>query len=215
MQVFSKASNTIAPATLIGAIVMLAVFGGIVFAVYWSPYTTLVGIPINQPVPFSHEHHVGGLGIDCRYCHTGVETAAYAGVPPTRTCMTCHSQLWTEAKLLEPVRRSLVMNEPIRWKRVNDVPDFVYFNHSVHINKGVSCVTCHGRVDQMPIMKKGQTLYMRWCLDCHQEPERFLRDKKDVFNMASRDPDTKTGEARVAAYHIDKTMLQDCSTCHR
>jgi hypothetical protein len=106
-------------------------------------------------------------------------------------------------------------NEPIRWNRVNEVPDFVYFNHSVHINKGISCVSCHGRVDRMPLMKKEQTLYMRWCLDCHGQPERFVRDKKDVFNMASQDPDPQTGAARVAAYHIDKTLLQDCSTCHR
>ncbi len=214
-QVFSPTSNTVAPGVLVAIVVMLCLLGLADYLIFWSPYATAVGVPINQPVPFSHEHHVGGLGIDCRYCHTSVETAAYAGVPATHTCMTCHSQLWTEAPLLAPVRESLVKNEPIRWNRVHNVPDYVYFNHSIHIAKGIGCVSCHGRVDQMPLIAKAQTLYMKFCLDCHRHPERFVRDRSEVFDMTSANPTEATGHQRVAAYHIHTVALLDCSTCHR
>lgn len=214
-QIFPTSSNTIAPLALVGALATFFLVGLVVWLLFGSPYMTAVGIPLNQPVPFSHEHHVGGLGIDCRYCHTSVETSSYAGVPPTHTCMTCHSQLWTEAKLLAPVRESLIKNEPIRWNRVHNVPDYVYFNHSIHVAKGVSCVSCHGRVDEMPLVAKAQTLYMRWCLDCHTHPAGVLRAKDEVFNMASKNPSQAEGEALAKAYGIKKIHLQDCSACHR
>src|SRR6185312_7602198 len=115
-----------------------------------SPYETMQNEAREQPVAFSHEHHVSGLGIDCRYCHTTVETSSFAGLPPTETCMTCHSRLWTEAPMLAPVRQSFATQQPLEWKRVNQLPGFVYFNHSIHVNKGIGCSTCHGQVDQMP-----------------------------------------------------------------
>jgi len=214
-QVFQPSSNTVAPGVLIALVLTPFVLGGVVWLLVWSPYSTAVGVPMNQAVPFSHEHHVGGLGIDCRYCHTGVETAAFAGVPSTRTCMTCHSQLWTEAPLLEPVRESLIANEPMRWKRVHALPDYVYFDHSAHVTSGISCVSCHGRVDRMPLVAKQETLYMRWCLECHRHPERKLRDRSEVFDMASRDPEPEVGLERLKAYHIQPARLLDCSLCHR
>ena len=155
------------------------------------PYTTWVRVPREQPVPFSHKHHVDGLGIDCRYCHTSVETSHYAGMPPTETCMTCHSQLWTQAALLEPVRQSLATGMPIQWNRVNDLPDFVYFDHSIHVNKGIGCATCHGQVDQMPLTWKENTLYMKWCLECHRAPENEIRPRGEVFNMKWQKPENQ------------------------
>jgi hypothetical protein len=214
-QLFSSASNTVAPGVLAGFVLMLLFLAGGVWMVFQSPYATAVGIPLEQPVPFSHEHHVSGLGIDCRYCHTGVETASFAGVPSTQTCMTCHSQVWTEAPLLAPVRESLITNEPIRWNRANRVPDYVYFNHSVHVAKGVSCVSCHGRVDQMPLVSKAHTLYMRWCLECHTHPAGILRDRSEVFDMASKNPTREVGEQRLEAHRVRTVNLLDCSACHR
>src|SRR5437660_2869412 len=137
-----------------------------------------------QPVQLSHKHHVGDDGIDCRYCHTSVEKSAFAGVPPTETCMTCHSQIWTESPLLAPVRESYRTGRPIQWQRVHDLPDFVYFNHSIHIKKGIGCVSCHGRIDEMPITRKHQTLSMRWCLSCHRSPEKNMRPHEKVFDLA-------------------------------
>src|SRR5205085_1213533 len=164
---------------------------------------------------------VGDDGIDCRYCHTSVETSAWAGLPPTKTCMNCHSQIWNDSPYLEIVRTSWRENKPIEWTRVHDLPDYVYFNHSIHINKGVGCSTCHGRVDQMPIVYQYSSLQMEWCLECHREPERFLRDRKDVFNMEWR-PENKTkdeiafGLQKKEEYHVrHKAILQSCSTCHR
>lgn len=214
-QIFKPSSNTVAPGVLMALVLTPFVLGLVTWLLVWSPYSTAVGVPMNQVVPFSHEHHVGGLGIDCRYCHTGVEAAAFAGIPSTHTCMTCHSQLWTEAPILSPIRESLVKNEPVRWKRVHALPDYVYFDHSIHIAKGISCVSCHGRVDQMPLIAKAQTLYMRWCLDCHRHPEEKLRDRADVFNMASHDPSPEVGRQRLKAYQIHPERLLDCSLCHR
>src|SRR6185437_5334231 len=151
-QIFHPAMNTFAKASIFGAIFILGFLAWVMYDVTKSSYLTNEGIARNQPVPFSHEHHVSGLGIDCRYCHTSVEQSSFAGIPPTKTCMTCHSQIWTNAQILQPVRDSWAKSEPIRWTRVNDLPDYVYFNHSIHIAKGVGCVTCHGQVDQMPLM---------------------------------------------------------------
>lgn len=215
-QLFPRSYNTLAPAVLVSIVVLVGALAVAVYAVYWSPYMTQVGLPIEQPVPFSHQHHVGGLGIDCRYCHTGVEKSAFAGMPPTHTCMTCHSQLWSEAPLLAPVRQSLLTGSPIHWRRVNHLPDYVYFNHRIHVTKGVSCVSCHGRVDEMPLLWKAESLYMKWCLDCHRNPEAVLREPREVFNMASRPPTPAAGRERMAAQGVRPArFLTDCSNCHR
>jgi len=187
-------------------------------AVWWSPYTTYVNVPFDQPVPFSHQQHVAGLGIDCRYCHTSVETSSFAGMPATETCMTCHSQLWTEAPLLAPVRASLTTNTSLKWTRVYDLPDFAYFDHGIHVTKGVGCSTCHGRVDQMPITWKTQTLYMKWCLECHRAPEKYLRPQNEIYNMVWHPGKDQTalGRQLIAQDHIDTSgRLTNCSTCHR
>ena len=146
-----------------------------------------------QPVPFSHKHHVGDDGIDCRYCHTSVETSSFAGLPPTETCMSCHSQIWANAELLEPVRASFRTGKSIAWTRVHDLPDFVYFNHSIHVNKGIGCSTCHGRVDQMPLTYKVNTLYMQWCVECHRNPAQYVRPRDQVFNIAYQYPAQSVG----------------------
>ncbi|MFA6110145.1 MAG: cytochrome c3 family protein [Candidatus Latescibacterota bacterium] len=182
-----------------------------------SDFLTKVNVPRDQPVPFSHKHHVTGMGIDCRYCHTSVESAAFAGVPPTETCMTCHSQIWTEAPALEPVRASFRDRLPLRWTRVHDLPDFVYFNHSIHVAKGVGCETCHGRVDQMPLTWKAQTLNMEWCLGCHRDPAKFLRPRDQVVTMGYQPPVDQAvlGQRLVTEYGVNTQQLTDCSICHR
>jgi len=139
-----------------------------------SPYNTKVEVPLNQPIPFSHQHHVSELGIDCRYCHTSVEKSSFAGLPPTETCMSCHSQIWTNSPLLEPVRLSYETNTPIEWNKVNTVPEFVNFNHSIHVARGVNCNQCHGPVNDMQITFKGRAFQMQWCLQCHRAPEKYL-----------------------------------------
>jgi hypothetical protein len=215
-QIFHASSNSLAKISIAGAV--LAV-GFIVWAAYSlnaGSFTTAVGVAPAQPVPFSHKHHVGDDGIDCRYCHTSVETSAFAGLPPTETCMSCHSQLWTNAEMLEPVRSSFRTGTSLEWTRVHDLPDFVYFNHSIHVNKGIGCSTCHGRVDQMPLMYKVNTLYMQWCVDCHRHPERQVRPREEVFNIAYETPaanQDEIGPKLVALYRIQS--LTDCVTCHR
>jgi hypothetical protein len=177
-----------------------------------------VGAPVDQPVPFSHKHHAGDDGIDCRYCHTSVETSAFAGIPPLSTCMTCHSQLFPDAPLLEPVRASFAGQRTLAWQRVHDLPDFVYFDHSIHIAKGVGCSTCHGAVDTMPLTWRVASLHMEWCLGCHRNPERYLRPESEVFNMKWRPPPDQLalGNQLRAKYHIHPTsVLTSCSTCHR
>ena len=175
-----------------------------------------IGEAVEQPVPFSHRHHAGDLGIDCRYCHSTVETDAFAGMPPISTCMTCHSQLYTDQQALKPVVDSWRSGVALRWQRVHQLPDFVYFNHSIHVAKGVGCVSCHGRVDRMPLTSRTQSLSMKWCLDCHRAPEKFLRPRDQVFSMSwvAKDQD-KLGLALVERYHIDTRRLTDCSVCHR
>ena len=216
-QIFHRSSNTLARASLLGALLLLALGGWAWHEVYWSPYLTRVDLPRPQPVPFSHKHHVNGLGIDCRYCHVSVETSSYAGVPPTEVCMTCHSQLWTDAPLLAPVRESLANNQRLRWARVHDLPDFTFFDHSIHVNKGIGCQTCHGPVDQMPLVWQEHTLYMKWCLDCHRDPAQFVRPRSEVFNMEWQPPTNQLaqGSELVSRYHINVTQLTDCSMCHR
>jgi len=169
-----------------------------------------------QTVPFSHQHHVGGLGLDCRYCHDSVETAASAGMPPSYTCMTCHSQIWTSAPMLAPVRASLAENKPLHWRRVYDLPDYVFFDHSIHVAKGVGCSECHGPVDHMPLTYKATSLAMSWCLDCHRNPGPRLRPRDQVFNLNwRRTSETPAPEALMADYGIEVGKLQNCSICHR
>lgn len=213
-QVFHPSTNTISKASIFGAAFILAAVVWILAIVVRSPYVTEAGVVRDQPVPFSHKHHVGGEGIDCRYCHTTVETAPFAGIPPTKVCMNCHSQLWRESPTLEPVRVSFRTDQPIAWTRVHDLPDFVYFDHSIHVRKGVGCVTCHGRVDQMPLMWREESLLMEWCLECHREPERFVRPRREVFNVNWQPADQAAlGQRLVREYGIEKKT--SCSICHR
>jgi Cytochrome c7 and related cytochrome c/Class III cytochrome C family len=216
-QIFHPSMNTVAKATIFGAVFLLGGLGWVGYTVEKSPYNTDAGIPRNQPVPFSHEHHVRGLGIDCRYCHTSVEDSSFAGLPPTKTCMTCHSQIWSNTEMLRPVRQSWASNQPIQWSRVHNLPDFVYFNHSVHVNKGVGCSTCHGEVDRMPLMWQQASLQMAWCLDCHRAPEQFLRPRDQVFNMHWTAPSDQLEEGRklVEKYGVKTGELTNCSICHR
>src|SRR5215471_19838098 len=171
-QIFHPSTNIWSKASILVAIVLVGFLTWAVVSLSWSGYVTGQGVTVDQPVQFSHAHHVGSMGIDCRYCHTTVEESAFANIPPTRTCMNCHSQLWTNAPILEPVRASFRNDEPLTWIRVNDLPDFVYFNHQIHIRQGVGCAVCHGRIDQMPLTYQAQPLLMGWCLDCHRAPEK-------------------------------------------
>lgn len=193
---------------------MVALVAGLA-AINESPYITEVGVARTQPIPFSHKHHVGDNGIDCRYCHTSVEDSSFAGIPPTTTCMNCHTQIWADSAMLAPVRESFRTGLPIQWTRVHNLPGFVYFDHSIHVHKGIGCSTCHGRVDQMPLMWRENTLYMDWCLDCHREPERFVRPREHVFSMDYVPPADQLalGRKLVKDYNIEK--LTSCSTCHR
>ena len=215
MQIFHRSTNTIAKVSIFGAVAFLAVLLWLWSTLLRSAYATGQGVIQKQPVPFSHDHHVAGLGIDCRYCHTTVEKSAFAGIPPTETCMNCHRQIWTNADLLEPVRESYRSGTPIVWNRVNDLPDYVYFNHAIHVAKGVGCAECHGQVDEMPLMRQTASLQMEWCLDCHRDPGKRLRPRAEVFNMKWRRPaDFEAMQARLVREY-DVKSLTSCSVCHR
>ena len=232
MQVFPKSMNVVSRLSALGAPLLLA--GGIVTgaAFYRSDYTTAAREVVEQPVPFSHKHHVSQLGIDCRYCHTSVESSASAGFPPTRTCMNCHQQMWTSADLLGPVRDGYKAGIPIAWNKVHNTPHYTYFNHSIHVAKGVGCQTCHGQIDDMNLVFQSKTLLMEWCLECHRQPERYLRPKSEVFNMRFKPEDGTTdtdgeviGPNRPQAdlglflkekYQVrEASILTNCSICHR
>jgi hypothetical protein len=219
VQVFHPSMNTFSRVTIFGAVFFVIGAVGLAYGVMRSPYVTSQGVPVNQPIQFSHEHHVNALGLDCRYCHTSVETSKFAGIPPTETCMTCHSQIWRDSPMLAPVRESLRDNKPIEWNKVHRVPDYAYFNHSVHVNKGIGCASCHGQVDHMPLIWKAAPLTMEWCLECHRAPEKNLRPKDKVFDMAwtagSESEQLTLGRELVAKNHIPVHRLTDCSTCHR
>ena len=229
--------NTVSRA---GPIVLLLMLGGVTLAgmvIVRSPYATRQNVPREQPIAFSHQHHVADIGIDCRYCHTCVEESAFANVPPTQICMNCHSQLWTDSPALAQVRESWRTGQPIAWQRVHDLPDYVYFNHSIHVAKGVGCVACHGHIDQMPLTWQASSLQMRWCLDCHRNPEPYLRPQELITKMQSLeelkdDPDYLSAVRRLfpnsvpadisadqlrhrlaEQNHVQK--LVDCYTCHR
>jgi hypothetical protein len=202
--------------------VLVVVLAGAAFYVYTqvarSSYLTNQFLERQQPVQFSHKHHAGDDGIDCRYCHTTVETTASAGMPPTQTCMNCHSQIWADSPYLEPVRASFRENKPIQWERVHDLPEFVYFNHSIHVAKGVGCSTCHGQIDNMPAVYQENTLQMEWCIACHRDPSQYIRPKSEIFNMEWKDSDLNAAERvqLIDQYKIrSREMMTSCSTCHR
>ena len=242
-QIFHPSTNAFSKATIFGGVFILA---GVAWAgslLSRSSYVTQVNVVRDQPVPFSHDHHVSGLGIDCRYCHTSVENSSVAGIPSTEICMGCHSVIWKDSALLEPVRESFRTKTPLQWTRVHDVPDYVYFDHSIHVAKGVSCESCHGRVDEMPLMRKVHSLHMEWCLECHRAPELKIGDRKDVFKFGVGGPTTVAdhdraghadhaghasepklgsgvkvklhGEELAEQYGINKSQLTDCAICHR
>ncbi len=216
-QLFSPASDTVARSLLVAALVVPLLMVALAYGVAQSPMVTDQKAIVTQPVPFSHEHHVGQLGIDCRYCHTEVEKAWFAGMPPTETCMTCHSQIWTNAAMLAPVRESFANDKPIPWQRVYRLPDYVYFDHSIHVAKGVGCTTCHGAVNRMPLMYQDPPLTMGWCLDCHRDPAKHLRPQSQVFSLDWQPPPDQEehGHELLADYGIKVDHLTDCSVCHR
>lgn len=225
-QIFHRAFNTVSLVTIYGSVLILGLVGWGVLVLARSPYATGAGIAHQQPVPFSHAHHVNELGIDCRYCHTSVEKSAYAGVPPTKTCMNCHSQIWDGSDMLAPVRESYKTGKSLPWTRVHKLGDFCYFNHSVHVGKGIGCETCHGRVDQMHLMYQQNTLLMEWCIECHREPEKHLRPRDKVYTMGFKPQDAinpDTGEpfrdqAELGKYYADKYQVRNkisCNACHR
>jgi Cytochrome c7 and related cytochrome c len=214
-QIFHHSTNTLSKLSIFGALFLAAGTLWLVLEINRSPYVTQAGVAREQPVPFSHAHHVAGMGIDCRYCHASVETSATAGIPPTKTCMNCHSQIWSDSPTLEPVRESFRTERSIEWVKVHDLPDFVYFNHSAHVNQGVGCTTCHGRVDRMPLMWQEASLTMEWCLDCHRQPERYLRPREQVFNAAYEPPDDQLALGRSLAKEYGIHTRTSCSTCHR
>ena len=214
-QLFPRRVNTIVMVSIVLLVVLMAGLIASMVALDRSSWVTRVGATRQQPIPFSHELHVSGNGIDCRYCHLSVETAAFAGIPSTRTCMNCHTQIATSSQALEPLRASATSGAPLQWTRVHDLPDFAYFDHSIHVKKGVGCSTCHGRIDQMPVVQQEASLQMEWCLDCHRHPERYVRPRGEVFRMNYRVPTNQLelGRRLVDEYKIQR--LSDCTTCHR
>ena len=215
VQVFHRSTNVLSRFTIFGGLFVIA---GLVYGLYLvnsSPYVTQQGVAKEQPIQFSHKHHAGELGIDCRYCHTTVEKLAYAGMPATKTCMNCHSQIWTNSEFLEPVRRSWRTDESIEWTKVYDLPQYVYFNHSIHVNKGVGCETCHGRVDLMNVLWQKPTMQMQWCLDCHRQPEKYLRPRQFIFSMDYQPPGDQLDLGRKLKEEYDVRTRVECSACHR
>jgi hypothetical protein len=214
-QIFPKSANALSKASIFVVLGTVASLGWAISVVQRSDFVTAANTFVDQPVQFSHQHHVGGIGIDCRYCHNSVEVAATASIPPTKTCINCHSQIWSTSPYLEPVRASFRDDKPLQWTRVHDLPDFVYFNHSIHVKKGMGCETCHGRVDNMPLMKQQNSLQMEWCLDCHRNPEQYVRPRSEVFTMGyvPAVAQAELGPQLVAEYKINS--LTNCSVCHR
>ena len=214
-QIFHRSTNTISRVSIFGAVFAVGGLLWLFAALNRSPWVTQVHVAREQPIQFSHERHVAGNGIDCRYCHASVEDSAFAGIPPTKTCMNCHSEIFASSPFLEPVRASFRTGQSIAWTRVHDLPDFVYFDHSIHIHKGVGCTTCHGQVDRMPLMMQEKSLQMEWCVECHRRPEQYVRKREDVFRVDYVPPSNQleVGADLVAKYEIRK--LTSCSTCHR
>jgi len=214
-QIFHRSANTLSKLSLAG---LLIVVGSLIFTailVARSNYVTRAHEYVEQPVQFSHRHHVKDDGIDCRYCHTSVETSPFAGIPPTKTCMNCHSQIWSQAPILEPIRASFREDKPMRWVRVHDLPDFVYFNHSIHVKKGMGCEACHGLIDEMPLTLQENTLQMEWCINRHRNPSNYVRAPAEIYTMGYKPPVPQSvmGPQLVKEYGIRGNT--SCSTCHR
>jgi hypothetical protein len=217
-QLFHRSFNALSRASIFGAAFFAAGGLWLVGALNRSPYVTGEGVAVDQPVPFSHAHHVGGLGLDCRYCHTSVELGASAGLPSTKTCMTCHSMVWKDTPTLELVRASWRDDESLPWVRVHDLPDFAYFDHSIHVAKGVGCAECHGRVDRMPLIWREHSLNMEWCLGCHRDPGPHLRPRERVFDLAWSPGQAGLARGELADQLVRENQVApstDCSTCHR
>jgi len=210
--IFPRWANRLPAYILLG---VLGLVSSLVFVFYYwfSPKNLEVGYAPVQPIPYSHQLHAGELGIDCRYCHNGVETQAVAGIPSVETCMNCHSQVKKDSPDIVKLREHFVSGEPVEWVKVHQLPDYVYFDHSAHVNKGVSCLDCHGRVDQMPVVHQVESLSMSWCLECHRAPEAHIRPKEKVTDLAWTSNDAQLGRQLVEAYHI--RPREDCNTCHR
>lgn len=223
-QIFHKNMNYQVKTAIVAIVLLANAAFAAAFIWYKSGNVSGQGNQVIQPVQFTHEHHVGGLGLDCRYCHFNVERSSFAQVPPTKVCMTCHSQMYTQEQILEPVRESWRTDKPIQWVRVHQLSDFVYFNHSAHVNKGIGCAECHGRVDQMPLMYQANSLHMAWCLQCHFNPQDHVRPKDQITNMeyehpTSPDQKIAVGDQQLTQlelakqYHVQSKV--NCSTCHR
>jgi len=214
-QIFPRSANALARSSLFGVLSLVLFMGWLIFTLMRSSWATKQNEFVEQPLQFSHAHHVGGMGLDCRYCHTSVEKSSFAGIPPTKTCMNCHSQIWTTSAYLEPVRESFRTGQPLVWTRVHDLPDFVYFNHSVHVKKGVGCETCHGRIDKMAGIFQANSLQMEWCVTCHRAPEQFLRPREAVYQMGYQPAGDQLTIGRDLVKKYDVKSLTSCSTCHR
>jgi hypothetical protein len=212
-QLFPRGANTLSKFSILFGAVVVGLVLGVVLYLPNSSLITNAGLTREQPVPFSHKHHVQGMGIDCRFCHTGVERSPFAGMPPVKTCMTCHSQIWKDAPILEPIRESYRTGKPINWVRVHRLPDYVFFNHSIHVNKGIGCAECHGRVDEMALTFQARSLRMRWCLECHRNPEKHVRPADAVCRMDWKRNSSVNGVDLVRENHIQ--IMTDCVTCHR
>ena len=217
-QLFHRSANNVAKASIAMAVILAGVAGFVYMNIARSSYLTGRYLEKQQPVQFSHKHHVGDDGIDCRYCHTAVETSSSAGMPPTQTCMNCHSQIWSDSPYLEPVRASFRENKPIEWTKVHDLPEYVYFNHSIHVSKGVGCSSCHGDIANMPAVYQENTLQMEWCVACHREPEKNLRPKAEIFNTKwdiNNLSDDERLQLKVDYKIRSKQLMTSCSMCHR
>jgi hypothetical protein len=217
-QIFHRSFNTIFRMAVLGAAVLVVLLIGAAYEFYGSPNATGAAVQRLQPVPFSHQHHVGVLGFDCRYCHTTVETSWFAGIPPTETCMNCHSQIWVGSEMLAPVRESYRTGTPLLWHRVHNLQQFVYFDHSIHVAKGIGCTTCHGPIDEMKLTYQASPLTMSWCLECHRHPEKYVRPRDQVFDVTWEPPGDQVEQGRqlVREYQIlGPEVLISCSTCHR
>ena len=214
-QIFPRSANAIAKSSLFAVACLVILLTWMIGVIQRSDFVTAANEFVEQPVQFSHVHHVAGVGIECRYCHTSVEESSYAGIPPTKTCMNCHSQIWLDSPYLEPVRASFSTGRSLEWVKVHNLPDYVYFNHSVHIKKGVGCETCHGRIDQMPSVYQASSLQMEWCLDCHRDPSRYVRPRNMVYTMGyvPERSQEEIGPELVKAYNIETRTT--CSACHR
>lgn len=215
-QIFPRSANALVRVSIAVVVLLVASVVALAYAINSSGYITREDLIRHQDVPFSHRHHVQSMGIDCRYCHWMAEEGHYAGIPPTHTCMTCHSQIWPESPMLQPVRDSYAKDEPLVWNKVHDLPDYVYFNHSIHLKKGMGCTSCHGQVQNMALVWQENSLHMSWCLDCHRNPEKFIRPKSEIYNMTwdpSPAEQAELGPKLVEEYDVE---TQDhCYTCHR